>query len=82
MFGDGIRYGYFNKTEKQVASMKLIKFTRNKLKLAKREYTTKIAKELIKEYFELNNTIEINLPSMCLLIQKDFNSYRTWLINL
>ena len=80
MFGNGIRYSYVGKSEKTVAGMKLVKFTRNKLKLAKKDYSTKSAMALIQEYYKRFNNKTEQKSNMFIEIQKDFSHYRSWVI--
>jgi inorganic pyrophosphatase/exopolyphosphatase len=80
MFGNGIRYGYQGKSEKKVAGMKLVKFTRNKLKLAGMNHSSKTAFALIQEYYKRFNNNDTEKGNMMINIQKNFSHYRSWVI--
>lgn len=82
MTSDREKYGHYNKDKDTIAQMKLVKFTRNKLKLASKKYDEASANKLIEEYYTLHYRLVVNLDfkQKCVEIQKDFGAYRSWLI--
>ena len=78
---NGLKFGYAGMTDQQVAYVRLVKFTKNKLRVVSVNYSSKQAANLIKKYHKELKGFEGKNSQKFLEIQADFSTYRSWLID-
>jgi hypothetical protein len=78
---NGTNFGYAGMTDQQVSYIRLVKFTRNKLRVVSVNYSSKQAANLIKRYYRELKRTEGNNSQKFIEIQANFSAYRSWLID-